>query len=142
MKQAVVDRGFRSTGRCDDPASSGSAARAVGSPLVEGAADGVRAVLVERADASCVLYRGGPVGEWPSAGHAWAAIRTIDARLEWRRSTPGVWIGTPSSEPGPAEDGPQDPSGRRATGPGTSDVVEGSFSVARMVRAAAGQVPA
>jgi len=142
MKQAVVDRGFRSTGRYDGPASSAAAVPSAGTPLVEATADGVRAVLVERADASCVLYRGGPVGEWPSARHAWAAIRTIDPRLEWRRSTPGVWIGTPGSEPSPTHGGLQDPLGRRATEPGTPDGADGSFSVARMVRAAAGQVPA
>ena len=133
MKQAVVERGVRPTGRYDDPASSAGVSPGRGATRLDDTEDGVRAVLVERADASCVLYRGGLVGEWPSVGLAWAAIKAFDPRLEWRRSTPGVWIGDPGSATSPADGGPQAPQGQQVVGPGT-DVAEGTFSVARLVR--------
>ena len=132
MKQAVVDRGARLTGRYDDPASSAGSVPTPDSLHLEAVEGSGRAVLVERADASCVLYRGGPIGEWPSLGRAWAAVRAIHPDLEWRRSTPGVWIGAPGPNSSEPEAAPAHQGGVEVRGePGLAD---GSFSVAQMIR--------
>ena len=139
MKRVVVDRGARPTGTLDNPASSARRARtiAVADPD-PGVVGGVRAVLVERLDATCVLYRGGPVGEWSSLAHAWDALRAIDPLLEWRPCTPGVWIGSPS-EPGSASSGATGLASLASSGAsGKSAPPPGSFAVARALRGRTG----
>ena len=133
MKQVVVDRGIRPNGMLDDPASSTRASR---SPVTPDAAVGdpgsVRAVLVERVDATCVLYCGGPVGEWPSLDHAWDAVAKIDPHLEWRASTPGVWVGVPRSVPCPSDDGPG-ALHLDTAGATNESAMGGAFTVARLM---------
>lgn len=54
----------------------------------------VEAVVVEHADGTCSGFRHGTSSHWPSLSAAFE----MSASLEWRQSTPGIWVGRPASE--------------------------------------------
>lgn len=56
----------------------------------------VEAVVVEHADGSCSCFRQGTSSHWPSL----SAVIEQSTSLEWRQSTPGIWVGrlTPEGE--------------------------------------------
>jgi hypothetical protein len=53
---------------------------------------GVLGVIVERPDGTCALYTRGGGGDWPSMRAAHDALGQVVPALEWRQSTPGVWV--------------------------------------------------
>ena len=53
---------------------------------------GVLGVIVERPDGTCALYTQGGRGDWPSIRAAHDALEQVAPTLEWRQSTPGVWV--------------------------------------------------
>ena len=53
---------------------------------------GVLGVIVERPDGTCTLYTQGGRGDWPSMRAAYDALEQVAPVLEWRQSTPGVWV--------------------------------------------------
>jgi hypothetical protein len=80
--------------------------------------EGVRAVLIQRSDGTCVLYGRGWEDEWTSVEGAWSAVESTAPRLEWRETTPGVWVaGADGDRSSPA--GRQTGRARRSEGAAT-----------------------
>jgi hypothetical protein len=97
--------------------------------------DGVRAVLVERADGTCVVYGRGRTGEWPSISDAWTAIEGMWEELRWRMTTTGVWVGRADANERPALDDRPWPTRRTQTVPPTRGPSgTESYMTARVIR--------
>jgi hypothetical protein len=97
--------------------------------------DGVRAVLVERADGTCVVYGRGRTGEWPSISDAWTAIERMWEELVWRMTTPGVWVARADANERPALDDRPWPTRRtHAVPPTKGPAGTESYMTARVIR--------
>jgi hypothetical protein len=96
---------------------------------------GVHAVLVERADGTCVLYGRGQSGNWPSIGDAWAAFEEMGAPYVWRETTPGVWVARADANVAPARDGRSWPSRRSGSVPSRNESSgTDTYMTARVIR--------
>jgi len=77
----------------------------------------VQAVLVERADGTCVLYGRGQSGTWPSLRDARAAFEEMSPHLAWRETTPGVWVARADANDAPTREGKALPNRRASSVP-------------------------
>jgi hypothetical protein len=100
------------------PSSPDEVSRArIGDDTQRASQRGVQAVVVERADGTCVLYGRGLSGTWPSIGDARAAFEEMSAESVWRETTPGVWVARADANDAPTREGRPLPSRRPGSVP-------------------------